>query len=401
MKSFISLEEAVDILDKNVNCLGIEQVVLLDGIGRTLGENIYSKINNPPFNKSAMDGYAIIAEDTKNCTCILKVIDEIYAGMESEKTVERNTAIRIMTGAPIPIGANAVIKKEEVSLNEETIKINREVKVNENVCFKGEDINEGQLLIEKGKKLDYADIGILASSGISEVNVYKKPIVGFISTGDEILDIDKPLQNGKIYNSNKYSILGRIKELGYEVAYIDHEDDDYKMIGEKIKLATKVCDLILTTGGASVGDKDLMKEAISNIDGEKLFWKVLMKPGSSVLCSKYNEKLIVSLSGNPTAALTSFELLAKTSLDKLSGKEKIEITRERAILDNDFTKKSKQRRFLRGRVISDINGERVEVTQTKSGNGILSSTLNSNCLIELEPGNEGVKKGEVVTIIKF
>lgn len=401
MKSFISLEEAVDILNKNINKLGIEKVSLLEGIGRTLGKDVYSTIDNPPFHKSAMDGYAIIAEDTINGKCKLKIIDEVYAGFISKKNVENNTAIRIMTGAPIPQGANAVIKQEDVVLNGESIEITKKVKVNENICFKGEDIKKGHLLIKKGKKLDYADIGILASSGISNIDVYKKPTIGFISTGDEIVDIDKELTQGKIYNSNKYSILGRIKELGYEVSYINHENDNYEMIGEKIKAASEKCDLILTIGGASVGKKDLIKEAIGTIEGEKLFWKVLMKPGSSVLCSKYNGKLVISLSGNPTAALTTFELLVKPSLDKLNGEENLEIIREKAILNNEFLKESKQRRFLRGRVSSDINGSRVDITQIKSGNGILSSALNSNCLIELEAGNKGVKKGEIVTIIKL
>ncbi|MCD2500710.1 molybdopterin molybdotransferase MoeA [Clostridium sp. NSJ-145] len=401
MKSFISLEEAIEILSENVRFIGIEEVSLLSGIGRILSEDIFSKIDNPPFNKSAMDGYAVISIDTEEGKKSLKVIDQVFAGDVCKSEVKQGTAIKIMTGAPIPIGANAVIKQEDVTFKDGFIEVNKVLKAEENICLKGEDIKEGTLLVKKGKKLDYADIGILASSGIRTVNVYKKPRVAFISTGDEVLDLDEALIGGKIYNSNKYTILGRLAELGYEVTYVDHENDSFIGIGNKIKEASRGADFIITTGGASVGEKDLIKEAIDYINGEKLFWKINIKPGSAMLCSKYDKKIIVSLSGNPTAALTTFELIAKTTLEKLSGKENIEISREKAILTNEFKKKSPNRRFLRGTVTSDVNGQKVEITQVKSGNGILSSTLNSNCLIELEAGNEGVNKGDIVTIIKF
>lgn len=401
MKSFISLEEAVDILNINTQNLDVIEINLLEAVGKILAENVYATINNPPFNKSAMDGYAIISEDTLNKNAKLEIIDEVFAGYASEKKIKNGTAIRIMTGAPIPEGANAVIKQEDVVKEENFINVKKVLKENDNICFKGEDIKKDQLLVKKGKKLDYADIGIISSSGIETIKVYRSPKVAFISTGDEVLDVNEQLKKGKIYNSNKYSILSRIKELGYEIVYINHENDSYEEIGNKIKEASKVADLIITTGGASVGEKDLIKEAIGSIDGEKLFWKILIKPGSAVLCSKFNEKLIISLSGNPTAALTTFELLVKTSLEKLSGKENIEIIREKAILKNDFLKKSKQRRFLRGYTMANENGQQVFITQVKSGNGILSSALNSNCLIEIESGNNGLEEGEIVTIIKF
>ncbi len=401
MKSFISLEEGIDILNKNVKSIGIEEVSLLAGIGRVLSEDVFSKIDNPPFNKSAMDGYAVVYSDTEEGKKSLKVIDEVFAGSVCKSEIKKGTAVKIMTGAPIPIGADAVIKQEDVTFKDGFIEVNKTVNAEENICLKGEDIKEGSLLVKRNKRLDYADIGILASSGITSVNVYKKPKIAFISTGDEVLDIDKDLKGGKIYNSNKYTILGRLMELGYEVSYVDHENDSFTGIGDKIKRALEVADLVITTGGASVGEKDLIKEAIGYIGGEKLFWKINIKPGSAMLCSKYNEKIILSLSGNPTAALTTFELIAKTTLEKLSGKEELEINREKAILINEFKKKSPSRRFLRGKVKSDANGQKVEITQVKSGNGILSSTLNSNCLIELEAGNEGVKKGDIVTIIKF
>lgn len=401
MKSFISLEEAVDILDKNIKQLSIEEVSLIDGIKRVLAEDIHSKIDNPPFDKSAMDGYAIIAEDSSNNEKI-KVIDKIFAGQVCDSEVTKKTAVRIMTGAPIPKGANAVIKQEDVTVyDNDYIVLNRELKANDNICLKGEDIKKGTLLVSKNKKLDFADIGIIASTGINKIKVYKMPEIALVSTGDEVIDVEDELMEGKIFNSNKYTIISRVIELGYKIKYIKHIKDSEDDIGECINNISKDVDLIITTGGVSVGEKDLLNEVIDEIDGRRLFWKVKMKPGSSVLCSIVNKAIVVSLSGNPTAALTGFELFVKTILEKLSGKNIIEIKREKAILCDEFNKKSPQRRFIRGRFTCEDGKQKVYLTQVKSGNGILSSNLNSNCMIEVNAGTEGLKSGELVDIIKF
>ena len=307
-----------------------------------------------------------------------------------------------MTGAPIPSGANAVIKQEDVTLRDDNyIILNNSVKENENICFKGEDIKRGTLLVKKGKKLDYADIGIIASSGIEKIKVYKLPKIALISTGDEVIDIDNTLTPGKIFNSNKYSIISRIKELGYDIKYTTHVKDCESNIEEYVNKFSNDMDLIITTGGVSVGEKDLLNESIDNINGKKLFWKVKIKPGSAVLCSKINNALVVSLSGNPTAALTAFELFVKTSLEKMCGYDKVEVKREKAILGDNFSKKSPQRRFIRARAVIEEGKQMVYITQIKSGNGILSSNLNSNCMIEVQGGSEGLNIGERVDIIKF
>lgn len=401
MKSFISLEEAINILNDNVEHLDVEEVNLIDGIKRVLATDIYSTIDNPPFDKSAMDGYAVIAEDSKLKEKI-KVVDKVFAGSLCESMVTSKAAVRIMTGAPIPSGATAVIKQEDVTLIDENyIILNKIIKENENICFKGEDIKKGTLLVEKGKSLDYADIGIIASAGIEKVKVYKLPKIALISTGDEVIDINDTLTPGKIFNSNKYSIISRIKELGYNIKYTTHVKDSESNIEEYIKKLSNDMDLIITTGGVSVGEKDLLNKSIDNINGEKLFWKVKIKPGSAVLCSKINNALVVSLSGNPTAALTAFELFVKTSLEKMCGYDKLEVKREKAILCDNFSKKSLQRRFIRARAVIEEGKQMVYITQIKSGNGILSSNLNSNCMIEVQGGNEGLNVGEIVDIIKF
>lgn len=406
MKKFIALEEALEILNKNTKALKSEVVSIKDSLKRVLYGDVKSKINNPPFNKSVFDGYAFKSEDSKGTSkenpIELKIVDEIFAGMWPEIEIKHGEAVRIMTGAPIPVGTDCVLKQEETERHGDLVKIFKEMKSNENISFMGEDIKSGETLIKKGKRLDYADLGIMASSGISEVTVYKKPRVSIISTGDEVCDINTTLKPGKIYDSNLYSLSGRIEELGYHVLSMEHVGDNILKIGEAIEKAFEKSDIVFTTGGASVGEKDLMQKVSESIDFEKLFWKIKIKPGSAVVCSKREEKILVSLSGNPNAALTTFELLGKSVLKKLEGEEEnINIKREKGILMDSFNKKSPQRRFLRGNVIYDEKGAKVYITQIKSGNGILSSLLNANCLIEIEKRNEGLNRGEVVNIIKL
>ncbi|MDU5882367.1 MAG: molybdopterin molybdotransferase MoeA [Clostridium perfringens] len=406
MKKFIALEEALEILNKNTRALKSEVVSIKNSLKRVLYGDVKSKINNPPFNKSVFDGYAFKSEDSKGTSkenpIELKIVDEIFAGDFSETEIKHGEAIRIMTGAPIPVGADCVLKQEETERHGDLVKIFKEMKANENISFMGEDIKIGETLIKKGKRLDYADLGIMASSGISEVLVYKKPRVSIISTGDEVCDINSTLKPGKIYDSNLYSLSARIEELGYNVLSMEHVGDNIIKIGEAIEKAFEKSDIVFTTGGASVGEKDLMQKVSESIGFEKLFWKIKIKPGSAVVCSKREEKILISLSGNPNAALTTFELLGKSVLKKLEGEEEnINIKREKGVLMDSFNKKSPQRRFLRGNIIYDEKGAKVYITQIKSGNGILSSLLNANCLIEIEKGNEGLNRGEVVNIIKL
>lgn len=406
MKKFIALEEALEILNKNTKALKSEVVSIKDSLKRVLYGDVKSNINNPPFNKSVFDGYTFKSEDSKGTSkenpIELKIVDEIFAGMWPEIEIKHGEAIRIMTGAPIPVGADCVLKQEETERHGDLVKIFKEMKSYENISFMGEDIKIGETLIKKGKRLDYADLGIMASSGISEVIVYKKPRVSIISTGDEVCDINSTLKPGKIYDSNLYSLSARIEELGYNVLSMEHVGDNILKIGEAIEKAFEKSDIVFTTGGASVGEKDLMQKVSESIGFEKLFWKIKIKPGSAVVCSKKEEKILISLSGNPNAALTTFELLGKPVLKKLEGEEEnINIKREKGVLMDSFNKKSPQRRFLRGNVIYDQKGAKVYITQIKSGNGILSSLLNANCLIEIEKGNEGLNRGEVVNIIKL
>lgn len=400
MKSYISLEEGLKILDENIENNKFVEVKLIEAIGLKSFENVYSDKRLPPFNKSAVDGYAIRIEDNKEIKR-LKVIDKVFAGGVSENIVTSKEAIRIMTGAKIPKGANAVIKQEDVIFNNDFIQIDRKISFGNNICLEGEDIEKGDLLIEKGKLIDYADIGILASIGIEKIKVYRKPKIAIFTTGDEIIDIDKPLVDGKIYNSNKYLLLGRLKEMNLDTIVLDNKKDDIIKVGNNLKKLSEKVDLIITTGGVSVGERDILKEAISYVEGKKLFWKINIKPGSAVLASKIKDSLIISLSGNPTAALTTFELLVKPSIDKLIGEEEVKINKEKAFLKEDYINRGNKRRFVRGNFYNSDGKIIVDITQKKSGNGIITSTKNSNCIIEFKNNKEKYQKDELVDIIKL
>lgn len=399
MQSYITLEGAIEILNDSIKRLAIEEVELNNGVGKILAEDVLASIDSPPFNKSAMDGYAVIARKYEKSR--LQVIDKVYAGDISKSVVTELSTVKIMTGAPIPEGANAVVKQEDVVIEKDYIIIDKEVQKNENLCFKGEDFIKGTKLVQKNKLLNHSDIGIIASTGLRKIKVIKKPIISFITTGNEVIDINEELNGGKIYNSNKYSIISRLRELCYSVNYMNHSEDTITEIANEIKLALSKSDVLITTGGVSVGEKDFLKEAILSIGGEILFWKVLIKPGSAIVCSKIGDKFVFSLSGNPTAALTTFELLVRPSLDMLSGKEEISIKREKAYLCDDINKVNKQKRYIRGKYFLGNGKVNVSVTQKKSGNGILSSTLESNCLIEIPANTGAINKNSLVDIIRL
>ncbi|MGL5243777.1 MAG: molybdopterin molybdotransferase MoeA [Sarcina sp.] len=399
----ISLEEAERILKENIKSLGEEEVHISKGINRVLSEDVVSTMDNPPFNKSPYDGYALNSADTIKASSLskvkLKVIEDIYAGDWPTKEVTSGCVARIMTGAPIPFGADSVIMQEKVKVEGDSILIDRVVKSNENICEKGEDIQKGNILVQKGKTLNYADLGIIASIGMDKINVYKTPIITIVNTGDEVVDVGEKLLKGKIYNSNAYLLQGRLIELGCNIASVIYVDDSIEEIKKSLLKALEVSDLIITTGGVSVGDKDFLNEVIKEIGGEKLFWKVKIKPGSAMMCSRVDEKIILSLSGNPTAALTTFELLGRVILYALEPKEAFKLVRKECVLKNEFKKKSKVRRFIRGNINYINNGNEVCITQVKSGNGILSSLVNSNCLIDIEEGNEGLINGNKVNVV--
>ena len=395
MKSFISLEEAIDILDENVKAIGTEEIDLINATGRVLAEDVYSLIDNPPFNKSAMDGYAILAENSGSNDKI-KIIDKVFAGEVSNYEVTNKTAIRIMTGAPIPNGANAVIKQEDTIKNdEEHITLTKKIKANDNICFKGEDIKKGSKLIEIGEKLSHVHIGIIASMGYEKVKVLRKTKVALISTGHEVICGGIPLTEGKIYDSNRRMIAARLEELGCDVVLAEVMGDDENLIANEIKNIMNDVDVVFTTGGVSVGKKDIMHQVIQILHAKRIFWRVNMKPGTPAIYAVYENKPLLCLSGNPFAAIATFELMGKQLLYKLGQDPGLREVRKEAILQDEFLKESRGRRLIRA--IYDEG--RVYLPKGGHSSGILGSMVGCNCLIDIKPGTPKLDKGEKVEVV--
>ena len=396
----IQLEEAVSIMNENIYEINeTEEVSLKYADGRVLGEDIYAPINNPPFDRSPLDGYALIAEDSRNADrdnpVKLKVIDEVFAGGYSDKVLNHGEAVRIMTGAKLPKGCDCVIKQENTNEGMDIVEIYEELKEYENYCFEGESVKKDTLLMKKGETLSYIHIGILSGMGYTKVKVKRIIKAALLVTGDEVSIPGNKLKEGKIYDSNMHLFNSRLNELGIEVAVCEIVGDNYKIVGEKIKDSLKNADIVITTGGVSVGKKDILHEALPYIGAEILYWKVNIKPGTPAMFSLYNQKPILSLSGNPFASLATFELLGRPVLAKISGNSKIKTKNITGIMYDDFNKSSKIRRFIR----AFYEDGKVKLNNGSHSSGVLSSMIGCNALIDIKAGTEKLSIGDEVNII--
>lgn len=395
----IELEHALEMLLQHIDPITeIEDVHLLEAHGRIIGEDIIAPLSQPPFNRSPLDGYAVVGEDTEDATKEqpkkLRVVAEVLAGDYSQRILRSGEAIRIMTGAPMPEGSNAVIRQEDTDEGEETVAIYKGVKPYSNFCYVGEDYKIGDALLYKGQILSAYHIGLLASAGMEKVKVIRKPRIGLLSTGDELKDPGEKLTPGKIYNSNLYTLGVRLKELGCEPLILGTTGDDVNTTIKLIKKYMDEVDMFLTTGGVSVGKKDIMHPVVEGLRAKRLFWRLKLKPGTPALASAYHGKVILSLSGNPSAACITFELLFRDLLAALMSSRELENQVIKATLTGDFIKKSPNRRFLR----AHYHKGQVHLITKKHASGVLGSMIGCNCLVDIPAGSEGISNGETVKI---
>ncbi|MGL5543760.1 MAG: molybdopterin molybdotransferase MoeA [Cetobacterium sp.] len=398
----ISLELAIETLLNKIEVLNeYEYRSLLDSSGFVLAEDIISPLNNPPFNRSPLDGFTLNSSDTIGATkdnpIVFSVKSEIFAGGYCNEEIEKNEAFRIMTGAPIPDSCNCVIKQEEVDFNEETgiLKIYRELKKHENFCFKGEDLKVGEVVVQKGEVITYNHIGVFASLGIDRIKVLRKPKIGILSLGSELLMPGDSLENGKIYNSNLFTLMSKLKFLNLDGIMYPPMSDDPLLVSNFIEKELKNIDLLITTGGVSVGKKDIMHDVIKELNANRLFWKIDIQPGTPVLAAEKDGKVILSLSGNPFAALVNFELLGRPVISKLSSKAIKSTEIVDAVVRGGFSKASSKRRFIRG-FFKD--GE-VFLNDNKHSSGTISSLIGKNSIVEIKAGSSALKDGDKVRVI--
>lgn len=397
----VTVEQAIEFIEDYVSLVDRKNVLpLTEALGYVIAETIYAPFSNPPFDRAPIDGYAVRSEDTKGaskeCPVVLNVVEEVDAGQHTDRVVGKGEAVRIMTGAPIPQGCDCCIRQECTDYGEDRVKIYQEMKSHENYCDLGEDVKEGDLLVREGVILTFVELGILASLGITEVSVYDKPRLALVTTGDEVISPGQPLVPGKIYNSNLTMIEARLRELGIPFSIVKSHGDDGKSLAKELIELAKDVDAIITTGGVSVGKKDILHDAIKEMKAERIFWRVLLKPGTPTIFSVYGSVPILSLSGNPFGALTNVELLLRPMLAKMSGNKFMLPVRTSGIMKDEFLKESKGRRFVRAYY------ENHKVYLPKHGlhsSGVLSTMSGCNCLIDITPGTKQLLKGDEVTIV--
>lgn len=397
----INVEEALAAILEQITPVDTETISLRQGLQRVLAEPIISRINVPPFANSAMDGYAVIAADTCGAEpaapVSLQVIGSVPAGATPSQALSARTAMRIMTGAPVPPGADAVIRFEETSEYLKTkqtpageVLVYKAVSAGDNVRPVGEDIRAGQMVLAAGHCLRPQDIGVLAAMGQAEIVVYRRPRVAVLATGDELVDLDEPIEPGKIRNSNEYTQAALVEKYGGEPVTLGIARDNVADLTAKIHQGLeRQVDLFITSAGVSVGDFDMVKNVLAT-EGEMQFWQVAIKPGKPLAFGLLHPGRaggrsvpLIGLPGNPVASMVAFEVFARPAILKLGGHGSWEKATVPARLEEEITN-SGRRHYMRAFVRPGPDGYRVTTRGSGvqvQGSGILTSMVWANCMV--------------------
>ena len=377
----------------------VESVPLKKAYGRILAKSIKSNKNIPNYKNSAMDGYAVNFIKQKNNKYMFDCVGESFAGHPYRKKIKKNQAIKVMTGGMVPDSCNAVIMKELAKKDNDRIIINSIIVENQNIRFPGEDILKNQTVLLKGKEIDEVDIGILASLGQSNILVYTKPLIGYFSTGDELVSVTQKIKKSQVYDSNRYLLHGLLQKYPIKIKDYGVVKDNLVSVEKKLKKASNECDLLITTGGVSVGDADFVKNALDKI-GKVDFWKIAVKPGRPLAFGNIKKCIFFGLPGNPVSVVVTFNLFVQTAIRKITGQEyKNELSLD-AKLESEINKRKGRKEFKRG-ILRNKNGKFFVKTAGAQGSNILSSLKDANCYIELDENINKVKKGGFVKVIPF
>lgn len=396
----IRVEEAIEKILLNVHPLGFEKASILEALGRVIAEDAIAPRDLPPYDNSGMDGYAIRSEDIAGASekdpVRLEVIEDLRAGFFAKNIVQSGKAIRIMTGAPIPQGADAVVPMEETKTEGGIVLILKSVRPGEFIRKAGEDVKRGDRVISKGEVIRPAEVGILASIGKPFVLVYRRPVVAILCTGEELVDVGETLEGAKIVSSNSYTLAAQVKECGAIPMQMGIARDDKDEIKEKL-LQGLHADLFISSAGVSVGDYDFVRDALRELGAELIFWQVAMKPGKPVAFWKYGERPIFSLPGNPVSSMVTFEQFVRPALLRMMGHNRIYRPVIEATLKEEIRKEPGKKHFVRG-ILSYGRGGYTVTTTGAQGSGILSSMVRANGLIIVPEDCESVKAGERVRV---
>ncbi|MEA3405496.1 MAG: gephyrin-like molybdotransferase Glp [Pseudomonadota bacterium] len=375
-----------------------ETIAIHFALGRVLAESIYSDVNVPPHDNSMMDGYALHSFDLEH-NSVLEVSQRIPAGSDPS-SLKAGTAARIFTGAPIPEGANMVVMQEETEQDSDNhIKITAvSTQPQQNIRTTGEDITKGSVILKKGHKLRPQDLGLVTSIGIGEVTVFKPLTIATFTTGDELLEPGEAPQKGKIYNANRYVLAGLVPALGFELIDLGHVEDTIESTVEAMKQAASIADVVITTGGVSVGEEDHIKPAIEQL-GSLDMWKVKMKPGKPIAYGDINGTPFIGLPGNPVSAFATFNLFAHPYLLKMQGANQIKAKPLWLEAGFEWTKPGFRRDFARAKVVNKNQKSYVEIYPNQ-GSGVLTSTVWAEGFVVI-PEDSTIAKGDMVAFYSF
>ena len=401
MDGLTSLTEAQQIVLDAATPLGCEKVGLLDALGRVLGEDIVAPRDNPPWNNSAMDGFAVRWEDIKKEHEITKpaeltIVEDVQAGQVATKSVGSGEAIRIMTGAPIPDGADTVVRVEFTEPSETSVRIFQPEPQGANIRPKGEDVKEGECIIPQGTQLRPAEIGMLAILAKSFVLVHQRPRVAILSTGDELADLDEKFDENKIVNSNSYGIAAAVQEAGGIPVLLGIAKDTPQSLKAKISQGLG-CDIVVLSGGVSMGDYDFTKVVFAELGADMHFWKLAIRPGQPLAFGKIQDKLAFGLPGNPVSSMVTFEQLVRLAVMKMGGRRRLVRPVVQAEFQEKFSKRPDRRHFLRG-ILEQKNGKLTVRTTGPQGSGILTSMVKANGLIDIPEEVEKIHPGDTVQV---
>lgn len=379
-----------------------ERVALRTALQRILAEEIISPLNVPAHTNSAMDGYAFIGSDLPTQAAFTyKVIGTAYAGKPFAGKCRAGECVRIMTGAPMPAGCDTVVMQEQVMREgEELIRIDAGHRPGQNVRQAGEDIAAASVVLGSGRRLTPADLGVIASLGIGEVTVRRRARVAFFSTGDELRGIGEPLQEGELYDSNRFTLFGMLKRLDVELYDLGVVADSAEALREAFGAAAEMADVVITSGGVSVGEADYTKAVLEEL-GEMNFWKIAMKPGRPLTHGKLGRAAFFGLPGNPVAVMVAFYQFVLPALHQLSTGSAYTPLIVPAVCREAIRKRSGRYEFVRGDMSADGEGNISVTTTGQQGSGILTSMSRANCFILLDEECSGINAGDRVKVQPF
>ena len=408
---YLTVQEALTAVLAGVSVLPAEQVPLLAALGRVLAQDVVAKDSLPPFSNSSMDGYALRAADLSGASAekpaTLQVVGDVAAGAVLDVTVEPGTAVRIMTGAPVPAGADAVVPVEDTNESwrdrerplPEQIQVKRSVQAGDYIRHPGEDIEAGQAILAQGHILRPQEVGVLASLGIGQIAVVRRPKVAILATGDELLEIDQPLQPGKIRNSNGYTQAAQIMALGAEPVQLGIARDTETAVREKLQAGLDAgVDLFISSAGVSVGAYDVVK-AVLEEEGNIGFWRVRMRPGKPLAYGTYHGVPYLGLPGNPVSAMVSFERFARAAIRKMAGHTQLDRPTITVTVQEDIDSDGRES-YIRAVVTHDENGYQATTTGAQ-GSHMMTSLVKANALLIVPEGVKYVASGSQLTAWMF